>query len=507
MEAAAQFIQEIVSQIEPIELRANNAWWRQATTGSEEAGQEMQEAKLALAKIFSSAKEYQRLLECPPSDDPQIQRQVKLLKDAFREHQIPEELLEEMVQLEVSIEADYTNFRASLEGKEVSNNALKEIFLKSNSSLERQAAWEASKRIGEIVEKKVLQLVSLRNKAARLVGYCDFYTMRLELQELDERRLFEILEQLEKVSLPIWNKYKQELDSELALRFNISQDELEPWHYPDPFFQEAPRGKVDLDAYYKGKDVVGISRNYYASLNLPVDDILERSDLFEREKKSQHAFCMTLDRKQDVRILCNLRDNSYWMATQLHELGHAVYDKYIDPSLPYLLRTYAHISTTEAIAMLFGRMNSNPSFVLQFCGVEPSQELSFETSAALLVFARWVLVMTHFERAMYQMSESDLSLFWWECVGNYQGVKCPEGRHKPDWASKLHLACAPVYYQNYLLGEMTASQLLRHLGERPGDYLKEKLFKLGAQYTWEETLLRATGECLNPTYFTQDIER
>ena len=79
---------------------------------------------------------------------------------------------------------------------------------------------------------------------------------------------------------------------------------------------------------------------------------MARSDLRERAGKSQHAFCLRVGRSYpyDVRVLANVRDDAYWTNTMLHELGHAVYDKYIDPSLPYLLRTVAHTNTTEAIA-------------------------------------------------------------------------------------------------------------------------------------------------------------
>ncbi len=506
MESLSHFVQELVDQIAPIEYQSNIDWWRQATTGSEEATLQMHESQLALAKLFSSREKYQKLLSFPETSDTSLLRQVKLLKDAFIEHQIPEDLLEEIVQLEVQIETDYTNFRPSLLGKEVSNNELKEVFFTSNSSLERKEAWEASKKIGEVVEKKILRLVELRNRAASLVGYSDFYTMRLELQEIDQKRLFEILDELEQLSDPIFHAYKAQLDLQLAMRFGIEEKDLAPWHYQDPFFQEAPHTGINFNSYYKGKDIVAISRNYYATLNLSVDDILERSDLFERENKSQHAFCMTMDRGSDVRILCNVRDDEYWMGTQLHELGHAVYDKYIDQSLPYLLRHYAHISTTEAIAMLFGRLSCDAHFLRTFCGAQEALDGADQIRAKLLVFARWVLVMTHFERALYQRPSIELSTFWWECVEKYQGIRCPQGRHKPDFASKLHLACAPVYYQNYLLGEMTASQLLRHLGEKPGEYLKERLFSLGAKHPWEETLFLATGERLNLAYFIEDLK-
>ena len=51
------------------------------------------------------------------------------------------------------------------------------------------------------------------------------------------------------------------------------------------------------------------------------------------------------------------------MSTSLHEFGHAVYDKYNDRNLPWVLREPAHTFTTEAIAMLFGRFASNAAWI------------------------------------------------------------------------------------------------------------------------------------------------
>lgn len=47
---------------------------------------------------------------------------------------------------------------------------------------------------------------------------------------------------------------------------------------------------------------------------------------------------MSVDRGGDVRVLCNVKSNEKWMGTMLHEYGHAVYDKHVDRSLPWLLR-------------------------------------------------------------------------------------------------------------------------------------------------------------------------
>ena len=78
---------------------------------------------------------------------------------------------------------------------------------------------------------------------------------------------------------------------------------------------------------------------------------------------------MDMDHEGDVRVLCNIQKNERWMSTMLHEFGHAVYDKYNDLSLPFLLRMPAHMLTTEAIAMLNGRMSKSPEWLMKIAGL------------------------------------------------------------------------------------------------------------------------------------------
>jgi hypothetical protein len=84
----------------------------------------------------------------------------------------------------------------------------------------------------------------------------------------------------------------------------------------------------------------------------------------------------------------------------------------------------------------------------------------------------------------------------------------PPGRaHAPD-SAKIHLSAAPVYYHNYLLGELTASQLSAtidrevrkgdagSIDDRVGRFLEERFFAPGASLRWDELVERATGEPL-----------
>jgi peptidyl-dipeptidase A len=520
-----QFISDHVGVIEPLETQCRQAWWNLATSGDLAFAKQFEQLSIQIRKIYSSQIEYQLLKEVPmDSLDHMLQRQVQLLLHRYAEHQIPAHMIEEIANLETQVEAIYTNFRAIVDGKTLSNNDLKEIFVSSNDSAQRQRAWVASKEIGTQVENLVVRLVSLRNEAAQKAGFSNYYSMRLELQELDEKHLFTLLDELDALTRPLWDAYKKQLDLSLSSRFNVPTQELMPWHYQDPFFQEAPSQDIDFDQYYQNKDLVEISRSVFRTVGMPVDDVLERSDLWERPQKNQHAFCTCIDQKQDVRILCNLRNTEYWMSTLLHELGHAVYDKYIHQDLPYLLRLPAHTSTTEAIAMFFGRWGTEKDFLEKYCGVnlEKTGDIvlsnTYQTAIQLLVFARWTLVMVHFERALYQEVGKDRNTLWWDYVERFQCIKRMPGRNKPDWAAKLHLACAPVYYQNYILGEMTASQLKHavkasvekysgQLVESPsvGMFFKTHLFRLGALHPWNTTLQKVTGELLNPEYFVRDI--
>jgi peptidyl-dipeptidase A len=302
-----------------------------------------------------------------------------------------------------------------------------------------------------------------------------------------------------------------------------------PWHYQNRFFQEAPAiYDISLDSYYATKDVVQLARDFYAGIGLDVTAILGKSDLYEKEGKYQHAFCTHIDRSGDVRIVCNIRNNEQWMGTTLHELGHGVYDKNIDMQLPYYLRTPAHTFTTEAIAMIFGRLSTNPYWLRENAGLSAEeaerikQDVKNNLRLQQLVFSRWSQVMFRFEKSMYANPDQDLNKLWWDLAEKYQLLKRPEGRNNADWASKIHIASYPCYYHNYQLGELLASQLqvyinthilrvgeydIVSLSKNPeiGNYLMKNIFRPGAKFQWNDMIKRATGEELTAKYYAGEF--
>lgn len=524
-----EFIEKHVAVVAPLSKELSLADWEMQTTSSPEATEKVATLRERLVTLYSNREDYAFLqsLSEQKFDDPMLARQHLLLLHSYLGNQIAPEVIAEMIALEVKIEETFNTFRATVGGEPLSDNTLDEILMTSRNVAQRRETWEASQSVGAAVSEDVLNLVRLRNREAKRLGFPDYYQMSLELQELDAERLFTLLDDLQARSQPLWDAYKTELDAQLAAQFQTTPTELRPWHYHNRFFQEPGPGEADLDRFFADKDLEKLTAEFFAAIGLPVDDLLKRADLYERPGKCQHAFCTNIDREGDIRVLCNNRPNERWMSTTLHEFGHAVYDKFLDPALPYILRDCAHTMTTEAIALFMGRLTKDADWLATYAGVAPEEASRIADAARrevrdhLLVFMRWCFVMAHFERALYADPEQDLNTLWWKLKAKYQGLTPPEGRHAPDWAAKIHLATAPVYYHNYQLGEMVASQLLHYLtthvlaGEpsgsliaspKVGGYMESALFRPGAVLPWEEWLQNATGEPLNPGYFVAQLE-
>lgn len=140
--------------------------------------------------------------------------------------------------------------------------------------------------------------------------------------------------------------------------------------------------------------------------------------------------------------------------------------------------------------------------------------VSWQERLGQMIFVRWALVMFHFERALYADPAQDLRGLWWDLKERYQLLARPAGRDAPDWAAKIHVALWPVYYHNYVLGELTASQLQATLVARygglvgqpqAGRFLREQVFAPGAVADWSERVRLATGHPLDPAHFVRQF--
>jgi len=510
-----------------------HAWWAAANHGRKEDFERAAALELEIKQLQSDAAVYKQLeaLRTAGVGDPVLSRTLDVMYLEFKGNQIPAELREVLVKEASALEQAFNTFRAEVDGKARTANEIRKVLAESDDSGLRQRYWEASKAIGPQIAERLRALVRKRNEAARALGFGDYYEMQLVLSEQQPGEVAAIFDEVDTITAQPFAVTKAELDGRLAKRFGVAVSALKPWHYSDTFFQESPGVEgLDLDAAFSKLDPVKVCTGFFEGIGLPVvGSILERSDLYEREGKVEHAFCAHLDRKGDVRVLCNLKSDERWTGTLLHELGHGVYDAHIDAKLPFLLRSPAHSFTTEGVAELFGTLTRDSAWLAKHTALPPETRERLtglaqqESRLDKLIFARWSLVMVHFERALYADPEQDLQALWWKLVKRFQGLEPPESMEgRADWATKIHVVIVPAYYHNYLLGRMFAAQLRSRLAEvvpaavqggqlsmsghpEVGRFLQEQVFAPGLRYRWDDLVKRATGAPLGAKAFASTL--
>lgn len=527
-----EFLGAYEAKVVPLSKEAALAGFQASISGKDEDFKHSADLQIELNKLSADPGEFARLKAFKTGGqirEPLLKRQLDIIYDSYLENLIPIPQMEAMVKLQAQIEQKFNTFRAQVDGKTLTDNDIEQILRTANDSLQLEKAWKGSKEIGRLVAPDILQLVKLRNATAKQLGFADFREMQLKLSEQDPRAIESLFDELDVLTRDGFVALKKNIDGFLAARCGLEGEQLKPWHYQNRYFQEAPAiYPVDLDVYYKDKDLVPIAGNYFKGIGLPIDDIIARSDLFEKPGKYQHAFSSDIDRSGDARVLCSVKPDSYWMNTLLHEFGHSVYSKFNDPLLPWTLRDAAHAFTTEAIANMFGRFAASPAWMrdMSLISADEAQRIAGPSRDTLrlqqMVFSRWAQVMFRFEKSMYENPDQDLNRRWWELVEKYQLLKMPAGRNEPDWAAKIHIALYPCYYHNYLLGELLASQLLHRIAGRVlqtadvesqsfvgrpevGRYLADFVFRPGMRWPWNEMIERATGEKLTAKYYARQF--
>lgn len=527
-----EFIKKFEEKYVPLVKQAYLASWNAETTGNESEYQKSADLEFQVAKLLSDRKDFEFLKNIRNSDavkDPILSRQLDILYNAYMAKQVDSLKMKAMIDKQSKIAQMFNTFRPVVDNDTLTDNEVENTLRSSTDSKLLEKTWKASKKSGALIADQVKELVKMRNETAKELGFKNYHEMSLKLSEQDPEEIEKLFDELDSLTRDSFAQLKNEMDDYFAARYKINKNQLMPWHYQNRFFQEAPTlYPVELDGYYKDKDIVEITRLYFKGIGLDIDDMLKNSDMYERKGKNQHAFCTDIDRSGDVRVLCNSKNNANWMNTNLHEFGHAVYSKFNDRELPYLLRDAAHTFTTESIAMIFGRLASNPQWIKTNTGINDDEvkkiaDDCFKTlRLEQLTFSRWAQVMYRFEKAMYEDPDRDLNALWWDLVEKYQMLKRPDGRNEPDWASKIHIALYPCYYHNYLMGELLASQFTYHIASniyktediksidfsnKPeiGKYFTDKVFKPGMRYKWNDMIEKATGEKLTAKYYAKQF--
>ncbi len=262
-----------LAKFEPVLLESNHAWWEANTTGTDKAFARKKAADQVLVELHSQRDVFAQLKALRANGsvtDTALKRQLEVMFNTFLPAQADTDLQKRIIEIENNVEQSFNTHRSEVGGRRLTENEVREILLGTTESDAAEEAWKAYMRVGAKAKDQLRELVKLRNQLARELEFDNYYVLRLQSQEIDEREFFELFDELDRLTREPFRAIKTDIDNTMAKRFNISSADLRPWHFGDLFFQEAPSDEeVNLDEIYERSNLIEFVERYYASIGLP----------------------------------------------------------------------------------------------------------------------------------------------------------------------------------------------------------------------------------------------
>src|SRR5665811_2222048 len=144
---------------------------------------------------------------------------------------IRDRLIAAQIKMETDITKKYSNFRVTINGKQLSDNEVEIILKNSSNNTDLKTAREGSKLIGPVVANDIIKLVKHRNRIAKKIGFSNYHEMSLKLSGQDPLEVTKLFDELDTLTRDNFAKLKGDIDTYFAKRYKIKTADIRPWHY------------------------------------------------------------------------------------------------------------------------------------------------------------------------------------------------------------------------------------------------------------------------------------
>jgi Zn-dependent oligopeptidase len=390
----------------------------------------------------------------------------------------------------------------------------------------RRTSFEAFRQLERwVLEHGYLEIVALRNRFARALGYENYFDLKVRKQErMTPRQLFDIIDDF------LGRTAEANRRSLAALRAQHGAQATQPWNLRFHMSGDVVR---QMDPYLPFAK--GLKRwvDSFRRLGITFRGATLQLDLLERPGKHQNGFChspVPAWRDEQGRWIPSHINftaeaspdqvGSGWRAlnTLFHEGGHAAHFANVTQNAPCFSQEYPPTSAAyaETQSMFCDSLLEDADWLVRHA-TDPSGEPMPEALIAARIASRQpflafdersIAVVSVFEAALYAMTDEARTPDAVLQLARETEARILEGPSPRPLLAVPHLLNqeSSAAYHGYLLAEMAVYQTRDHLVARlgyltdnpaVGPLLDEHYWRPGNSVTHDATLVSLTGERLS----------
>ena len=542
------YIDQKVELIRNLYLESAVATWNATVSGNEKDYQKLIDIELDFNKsnqnvsnlfapdrfssisqnVFSNVQDFELLKKLKFSGlitDSLLSRQLNVLYQAFMGPQIEPEKYRKIILNEIKLGQAFSSFKIEIDGKLYGFAQADSIRKNTQNALQVKAISDAVRKQGSLLAPDIVRMVKDRNEFAVNFGYPDYYCLALESKDQTPERIKKLLDEIELKTRNPYFEAKRVIDQMLARRFAIPVRDLQPWLYNDDRTSYLPRKfTLKMDSLFSKVDPIQETATFFEGIGLPIQDVIDNSDLKYRPEKESLTAMINVDFRNDIRLIAGIRNSYDGMYRMMHLGGHASHYKSIANDIPYLIKTPI-AAIYEGVARYFENLASDYNWLKdEFPVDEKNQKQIVLVCQHLhqvdrLFRCRKLLALSEFEREIYLNPDQDLDLLWHKLNLKYLGQNYPEERGISYWTANKFSTSLSCSVHNFVLADIFAAQLqhavetnvIKKTGGKyqenkaVGKYLVDNLYRYGNRLPWEQLIERATKEPLNSSYLVKSM--
>lgn len=498
--AVSEFIEELNVQYEKVHKAFEDNFWATKMSLKGASGDALNKTKSDLDNFLGdqerlvAVREHLKNPELHPDQEHVLHTIERTLKCYIVENPTAKELQEKVTVLETELGAARGGMKLGYTDPKSGDFIIaSSVQLRNKMDVEdeeelRKACYEGLCSIGPFVAERFIEIVKLRNRFARLMGFQDFYDYKVTLAEgFGKTRLFEMLDDLE-------SKTRQPaMDARAELAKAKGESVLLPYNMPHAIAGDVSKA---MDPYFPFEDAVDVWARTFAALGIDYKGSVMTLDLCERQGKYSNGFChwpQPAWRKADgswVPARANFTSlasphevgsGRTALVTLLHEGGHAAHFANVDQRSPLFAQERAPTSVAyaENQSMFLDSLADDAAWLSRYARTRTGEVVPWALVEAQirsqhplrkLLMCRSMLAVPYFEKALYEMSEEELTVDALLALEAKVEQDIQGGPASRPLLSVPHILAdeSSCYYHGYVLAEMSVHQTRQYFAQKYG---------------------------------------